>query len=869
MGDEHHHDASSLTARGGEGGVAKESFALTVKNNFESLHQRGFAPNDAAALALKIAMGKAELLAAISKARASRAAKASRAAQDSSHVAELIPKVLSSADAVSLVFLAMPEGLSKGNLLGIDSATVKLFYDGVANLGDEVAAAVVRASDRLLSELSQAMPSVPSSTLAHHLPTPPRPSPPPALVTLPAPATAAATSTAAAGAVERGGGAASAGGRDDATATAPGTGTSTGPTPAATDSTGPDTAAPATAATPATGARDTASTAMDVDSPPAHAPSSLAAPPTGTPATETPAAASSAMDIATAATAAVTAGSGSVKRKVDSLAAAATGRGHHDDTEPSPAVMRSLLFLLDSPFLMDPEHHPLYRRLCKLLLDLPPLARQQLVSTLASYEREHLQQLVETAQHVITIQLYESQRLVETVRLATRVLGIFFAANQRGHQLPHSAFYNDAINSDEFVDLEQDYTKWKHRDRYLDPFTLCEHPYILEAASKAAVLQVESRIEMSHRFHDALLGMALRGLTGAHMSNPFCVLIVRRDHIVEDAILQVQQHAGDLKKPLKVKFVGEEGVDEGGVQKEFFQLIIRDILDAKFGMFTYNEVTRSFWFSASPIDMPLEFELIGTVLGLAIYNAHILDMRFPLVVYKKLLGKKTGLEDLAGVDPDLHRGLKGLLAFQGNVEEVYSWSFEASYTDVFGSPATVPLKEGGENLPVTNSNREEFVDLLVDFHLNKLVERQFGPFSHGFLRLCGGAVLRMFQADELELMVCGSPVFDFEELERNARYEDGYSKESPVIKNFWKVVHGLQDAEKRSLLAFVTGCDRAPIKGLASLPFVISRAGPDSDRLPTAHTCFNHLLLPEYSNFDKLHSRLLTAINNSQGFGLM
>ncbi|CAI5461354.1 unnamed protein product [Closterium sp. Yama58-4] len=863
MGDEYHE--SSLTAA--EGGAAKESFALTVKNNFESLHQRGFAPNDAAAMALKVAMGKAELLAAISKARASRAARASSAAQDSHHVAELIPKVLSSADAVSLVFLAMPEGLSKGNLLGIDSTTVKLFYDGVANLGDEVAAAVVRASDRLLTELAQAMPSAPSSTLAHHLPTPPRPSRPPALVPLPAPATATTITTTAATPSIAGSE------RDDATATA-------------------------TATTATTTAATTASNAMEVDTQPAL-PSTAAAPSSENPATEAPAGAAADVDTgaagavgagagaasaaaaaaaaagaaaaaAAAAGAAAAGASGSAKRKVDSLAAAAAEVGAGRDTEePSPGFMRSLLFLLDSPFLMEPENHPLYRRLCKLLLDLPPLPRQQLICTLASYERGHLQQVVETAQHVITIQLYETHRLVDTVKLATRVLGIFFSANERGHQLPHSAFYNDAMNSDEFVDLEQDYTKWKHRDRYLDPFTLCEHPYILEAASKAAVLQVESRVEMSHRFHDALLGMALRGLSGAHVGNPFCVLIVRRDHIVEDAILQVQQHAGDLKKPLKVKFVGEEGVDEGGVQKEFFQLIMRDIVDAKFGMFTYNETTRSFWFSASPIDMPLEFELVGTVLGLAIYNAHILDISFPLVVYKKLLGKKTCLDDLAGVDPDLHRGLKGLLAFQGNVEEVYSWCFEASYTDVFGSPTTVPLKEGGENLPVTNSNREEFVDLLVDFHLNKLVERQFGPFSHGFLRLCGGRVLKMFQPDELELLICGSPVFDFDELERNARYEDGYTKESPVIKNFWKVVHGLGDAEKRSLLAFVTGCDRAPIKGLASLPFVISRAGPDSDRLPTAHTCFNHLLLPEYSNIDKLHTRLLTAINNAQGFGLM
>ena len=69
-----------------------------------------------------------------------------------------------------------------------------------------------------------------------------------------------------------------------------------------------------------------------------------------------------------------------------------------------------------------------------------------------------------------------------------------------------------------------------------------------------------------------------------------------------------------------------------------------------------------------------------------------------------------------------------------------------------------------------------------------------------------------------------------------------------VIGWFWEVVHGFTEAQKKRLLMFVTGSDRVPIKGLASLqpPFVISRNGPASDRLPTAHTCFNHLLLPAY-----------------------
>lgn len=57
--------------------------------------------------------------------------------------------------------------------------------------------------------------------------------------------------------------------------------------------------------------------------------------------------------------------------------------------------------------------------------------------------------------------------------------------------------------------------------------------------------------------------------------------------------------------------------------------------------------------------------------------------------------------------------------------------------------------------------------------------------------------------------------------------------------------------------------------GLSKLKLVIARHGPDSDRLPTAHTCFNVLLLPDYKNFDKLKERLLLAITHAKGFGML
>ena len=79
----------------------------------------------------------------------------------------------------------------------------------------------------------------------------------------------------------------------------------------------------------------------------------------------------------------------------------------------------------------------------------------------------------------------------------------------------------------------------------------------------------------------------------------------------------------------------------------------------------------------------------------------------------------------------------------------------------------------------------------------------------------------------MELIICGTQYLDFHELEKSAKYEDGYEKDSLTCKQFWEVLHELNEEEKKKFLFFVTGCDRAPINGLGSLVIIISRFGPD------------------------------------------
>lgn len=178
--------------------------------------------------------------------------------------------------------------------------------------------------------------------------------------------------------------------------------------------------------------------------------------------------------------------------------------------------------------------------------------------------------------------------------------------------------------------------------------------------------------------------------------------------------------------------------------------------------------------------------------------------------------------------------------------------------------------------------------MYLEWYFNRSIENVFIPFRNGFYRVCDDKLFHILRPEELELIICGTQNLDFIELEKSARYDDGYEKDSETIKNFWEVIHSLSTDEKKKFLFFVTGCDRAPINGLGkyywpifnykfnliflflgSLIITISRFGPDSDKLPCAHTCFNHLLLPDYENKEKLRERLVIAIKNSEGFGLM
>jgi ubiquitin-protein ligase E3 A len=139
---------------------------------------------------------------------------------------------------------------------------------------------------------------------------------------------------------------------------------------------------------------------------------------------------------------------------------------------------------------------------------------------------------------------------------------------------------------------------------------------------------------------------------------------------------------------------------------------------------------------------------------------------------------------------------------------------------------------------------------------------------------------------ELEMLICGKiEEYDFSELQKICKYIN-YTPQHKIIQYFWEIVKSFSQTNKRKLLLFVTSSDRIPLegfffffviffllffllkKGFRALDFTIQRAGPDSDNLLVAHTCFSILDLPEYSSKEKLEQKLIMSIENCEGFGL-
>ncbi|KAK4643054.1 NEDD4 E3 ubiquitin-protein ligase [Podospora pseudocomata] len=354
-----------------------------------------------------------------------------------------------------------------------------------------------------------------------------------------------------------------------------------------------------------------------------------------------------------------------------------------------------------------------------------------------------------------------------------------------------------------------------------------------------------------------------------------CHIKVRRSHIFEDSFAEIsRQSATDLKKRLMIKFDGEDGLDYGGLSREFFFLLSHEMFNPFYCLFEYsahdNYTLQINPHSGINPEHLNYFKFIGRVVGLAIFHRRFLDAFFIGALYKMVLGKAVVLADMEGVDADFHRSLQWILdndITDAGLEMTFSTEDER-----FGVIAVEDLKPNGRNIDVTEENKKEYVDLMVKWRIEKRIAEQFQAFKEGFQELIPHDLINVFDERELELLIGGIAEIDVDDWKKHTDYR-GYTESDEVIQFFWQTVRSWDGEQKSRLLQFTTGTSRIPVNGFKDLQgsdgprrFTIEKAG-EITNLPKAHTCFNRLDLPPYKDLAMLQNKLTIAVEETMGFG--
>jgi len=357
-----------------------------------------------------------------------------------------------------------------------------------------------------------------------------------------------------------------------------------------------------------------------------------------------------------------------------------------------------------------------------------------------------------------------------------------------------------------------------------------------------------------------------------------------RGRVLEDGLIHLNKLGSNLRRRIVVQYVNsagtsETGLDAGGLFKEFWTDLSNQSFDPNWALFKETEdgclYPNPSSRAAHGSDSIVLFEFLGRILGKAIYENITIRPQFAHFFLSFLRGDYNFLHmlpDLSTMDRTLYNNLMFLKTYEGDAKDLCLTFAVAK--DEFGNNEEIPLIAGGRDKEVTNLNKHRYIGLVAKHYVCDRVKEQSEAFRRGLWDVIEKRWLRIFNEPELQVLISGSTngSIDVEDLKANAKLTGGYTSFDNQIRRFWRVMLSFNDQQRADLLKFVTSCERPPPLGFASMnpPFTIQRVpiSSDSDKLPTASTCFNILKLPTYSSEKVLKEKILYSIQSGSGFEL-
>lgn len=384
--------------------------------------------------------------------------------------------------------------------------------------------------------------------------------------------------------------------------------------------------------------------------------------------------------------------------------------------------------------------------------------------------------------------------------------------------------------------------------------------------------------------------------TGAFTND--LVLLASRQDLLRSAISGLMSVSKDQlrRRPLRVQFAGEPGLDAGGVVREWFALTVAAFLDDSAGLFrcinspidglSYTVNLNAKAASGANGDDQyylLQFRAFGRLLGKALLEGHLVPALLSDTLFKLILGAPLSFADLAAQDPGFAQNLQQLwdspLPEGTDEDDAYGLDFSVYH------PATgvVDLKPGGRDVLVREGNKREYIALFVQWQLALSARNEVGALVSGVHDVLTPHLLAPFDYQELRLLLCGAPSeIDMDDWEEHSTLvvakKCPYARAARVARWFWRVLREELSAEDREkLLQFTTGSQRVPVLGFKSLttsdgrlcPFTLHILPKNECAFPRAFTCFNRLDLPAFRSERELRDALeLVVRGDVTGFSI-
>ena len=353
---------------------------------------------------------------------------------------------------------------------------------------------------------------------------------------------------------------------------------------------------------------------------------------------------------------------------------------------------------------------------------------------------------------------------------------------------------------------------------------------------------------------------------------------LNRANFMPSAFSQVMQTPAIKlrRRHIRVSYDTEEGIDEGGLVKEFFFFLSHELFNPSYGLFEYSadgsynvQILKK---SHGVRNWDLWFRFAGRLIGLAIVQQQLMDVFFSRAIIKPILDEPFVLNDLEAVDPAMYRSLKYVLSNPDTEDLFLTFSYQEELP--FGEVRTINLIKDGQQIAVNNKNKHKYVDLMLKSRMSHDIEKQTQALVSGVREIVPLKMLKRFDATELEWLISGSVEIDLSDWKDNTLYSSGISDQNPVVRYFWRAVEEFENEDRLRLLQFITGSSSIPLNGFQGLTSTHGQVQRFTIRLiygeglPESHTCFNRLDIPRYASYEELKSKLLYAIRNTQGFNI-